>query len=88
MRGVIPSPLRGGGLGRGARARFALWLALFDEQHGDAVDDRIEDLAVRAPEVVRLFELQLGVAPRAGQNLEQLLRDHACIVLRGAAGDN
>jgi hypothetical protein len=38
--------------------------------------------------VVRLLQLQLGVAPGAGQYLEQLLRDHACIVLRAAAGDN
>ena len=65
-----------------------LWFAFFDEQHRDSVDDRIEDLAVRAPEVVRLLQLQLGVAPGAGQYLEQLLRYHACIVLLSAAGDN
>ena len=67
---------------------LGLRLAFFYEQHRDAVDDRIEDFAVRAPEVVRLLQLQLGMAPGARQNLEQLLRDHACIVLRGAAGDN
>ena len=62
-----------------------LWFAFFDEQHRDSVDDRIEDLAVRAPEVVRLLQLQLGVALGASQNLEQLWRDHACIVLREGA---
>jgi hypothetical protein len=28
------------------------------------------------------------VAPGASQNLEQLLRNHACIVLLSAGGDN
>ena len=58
------------------------WLRLFYEQHRDAVDDRIEDLALRAAEAVRSFQLQLGVALWARQNLEQLLRDHAPMVVR------
>jgi len=54
----------------GSLLRVRLRLAFLDEEHRDPVDDRIEDLAVRAPELVRLLQLQLGVAPRAGQNLQ------------------
>ena len=60
---------------------FGFWFSLFDQKHGDAVDDRIEDLAARAAKVVRLLELELGVAFGTGENLEQFLRDHAFMVV-------
>jgi hypothetical protein len=56
-------------------------LAFFDEQDGDAIDDRIKDLAVRAPKVVRLLELELGMALGTGENLEEFVRDHAFMVV-------
>ena len=64
-------------LGRGR-----LWFPFLDKEHRDAVDDRIEDLALRAAEMVRFLELQLGVALGARQNLEELLGDHAPMVVR------
>src|SRR5712691_9589617 len=56
-------------------------LPVLDEQDRNAVDDWVEDLAVRAPEVVGLLELELGVALGTGQNLEQFLRDHGFMVV-------
>jgi hypothetical protein len=60
---------------------FGLWFSLFDQKHRDAIDDRIKDLAVRAPKVVRLLELELGVALGTGENLEEFVRDHAFMVV-------
>ena len=60
---------------------FRLRLSFFDEQDGDAVHDRIQDFAVRTAKVVRLLELELGVAFGTGENLEQFLRDHAFMVV-------
>jgi hypothetical protein len=62
-------------------ALFGFGFPLFDQQHRNAVDDGIKDLAVRAAKVVGLFELELGVALGTGQNLEQFLRDHAFMVV-------
>ncbi len=36
---------------------------------------------MRASEVVRLFELQFGMALWARENLEQFLRDHVAMVV-------
>src|SRR3989442_13737442 len=62
-------------------AGFRLRFPFFDEQHRDAVDDRVEDLAVGAAEGVGLLELELGMALGTGENLEQFLRDHAFMVV-------
>ena|ERR1700674_802221 len=43
---------------------------LFYEHHGDAVNDRVEDLALGTPEVVRLLELDLGVALGTREDFE------------------
>jgi hypothetical protein len=60
---------------------LGFWFSLFDQKHWDAVDDRIKDLAARAAKVVRLLELELGVAFGTRENLEQFLRDHAFMVV-------
>jgi hypothetical protein len=43
---------------------------LFYEHDGDAVNDRVEDLALGTPEMVRLLELDLGVALGAREDFE------------------
>src|SRR2546429_8749010 len=63
-------------------ARLCLGFAFFDQHHRDAVDDRVEHLAVRAAQLVGLLELHLRVAFRAGQDFEQFLRDHPRMVVR------
>src|SRR5258708_11524943 len=60
---------------------LGFWFSFFDQKYWDAVDDRIKDLAGRATKVVRLLELELGVAFGTGENLEQFLRDHAFMVV-------
>ena len=59
-----------------------LWLGLFDEHHRDAVDDRVEDLALRTTQVVRLLELHFRVAFWTGEDFEKFLGDHARMVVR------
>jgi len=58
------------------------WLRLFDEHHGDVIHDRVEDLALRTAEVIRLFELHLAVTFRAGEDREKFLGDHERMVVR------
>jgi len=57
-------------------------LGFFDEHYWDAVDDRVEDLALRAAQVIRFLELHLRVAFRAREDFEQFLRDHERMVVR------
>jgi hypothetical protein len=86
---MSPFPRRGKVARRAAAGRMGeesgliqLGLSLFDQHHGDPVDDRIEDLALRTAELVGLLELHLGVAFRARQDFQQFLRDHPRMVVR------
>ncbi len=49
---------------------FLLGFRFLDQHHGYAIDDRIQDLALRAAQVVRLFELHFRVTFRAGEDFE------------------
>ena len=64
---------------------FGLRDSLFDEHHRDAFHDRIAHLAARADEPVRLCELDVRVALGAGEDLEQLMGDHAGMLQRRLA---
>jgi hypothetical protein len=49
---------------------FLLGFRFLDQHYRYSVDDRIEDLAPRASQVVRLFELHFRVTFRAGEDFE------------------
>jgi hypothetical protein len=66
---------------RPLRGLFWLRFSFFDEEDRDSVDDRVENLAVRAAEVVGLFQLQPGMALGARQDFEQFARDHLRMVV-------
>ena len=62
-----------GGTPAAAATLELFWLCFLDEHHRDIVDDRVEHLAVGAAQLIRLLELDLGVALWAGQDFEQLV---------------
>ena len=64
------------------RRPLLVGLSFFDQHHWDAVDDRVQDLAVRTAQLIGLLEFDLRVALRARQDFEQLLRDHPRMVVR------
>jgi hypothetical protein len=57
-------------------------LRLFDQHHGYPVDDRIDHLALGAAKLIGSLELDFRVAFGAGQDFEQLARDHLRMVVR------
>ncbi len=57
-----------------------------DQHDRDPVDDRINDLAAGAVQLVGLSVLDLGMAFGTGQDLEQLFRNHARILKREPKG--
>ena len=59
-----------------------LRLTLFDQHHRNAIDDRVEDFAVRAAQMVGLLELHFRVAFGTGEDFEQFFGDHARMVVR------
>ena len=69
-RGVAAGVNPAAALASSQRRLFGL--GLFDQHHRDAVNDRVQDLAVGAAQLIRFLELDLGVAFRARQNFEQL----------------
>ena len=65
-----------------ALVRRLVWLRFFDQHHRNAVDDGIQHFALRAAQVVWLFELDFRVAFRAGKDFEKFRRDHWRMVVR------
>ena len=59
-----------------------LRFGFLDEHYRDPIHYRVEDFALRAAQVVRLFELHFRVAFRAREDFEQFLRDHWRMVVR------
>jgi hypothetical protein len=53
-----------------ALAGWVFWLGFLDQHHRYAIDDWIQNLALRASQVVRLFELHFRVTFRAGEDFE------------------
>jgi len=58
------------------------WFGFLDQHYRDPIHYRVQHLAVRAAQVVRLFELHFGVAFWAGEDFEKFLGDHCRMVVR------
>jgi hypothetical protein len=74
--------MAGGTPANPATLAFLLWFSFFDQHYGDAVDDRVEHLALGTAQVIRLYELHLRVAFRAREDFKQVLGDHPRMVVR------
>ena len=66
----------------GATASQLFGFGFFYEHHGDVVDYRVEDFALRTAQVIWLLWLYLRVAFGASENFEEFFRDHARMVVR------